>query len=81
MQLTVEQEKVFGEFNALIWKMMEVFFGTIDNLDLNENDRGKVNQLKKAKNEYGNIPGYYLRKFRKLTRKYPLVICLLICLK
>ena len=71
MQLTVEQEKVFGEFNARIWKMMEVFFSTIDNLDLNEQDGGKVGQLKKAKKEYGRIPGYYLREFRQLARKYP----------
>ena len=75
-QLTVEQEKVFGAFNANISRIMEVFFSTIDNLNLNEKDGedGKVDQLSKSKEAYGDIPGYYLRKFRQLTRRYPVVI-------
>jgi hypothetical protein len=71
--LSDEQENKFGTFNAKIWNLMEVFFSTIDNLDLNEQDGKKVDQLKKAKTEYGNLPGKYMREFRKLLRRYPLV--------
>ena len=71
--LSAEQENKFGEFNANIWNMMEVFFNTIDNLDLNEKGGKKVDQLKKAKTAYGNLPGKYMRAFKQLIRRYPMV--------
>ena len=72
-RLTKKQEKRFGKLNARIWKIMEVFFSTIDNLDLNEDKAQKIGQLKKAKKKYGNLPGYYMRKFKRLIRQFPLV--------
>ena len=65
----------YGKFNAKIWKMNDVFFKTIDNLDLNEKDGAKVSQLSEAIKAYGTNPlaGQYMRKFRQLLRRYPLV--------
>ncbi|CAB4009545.1 Hypothetical predicted protein, partial [Paramuricea clavata] len=73
-RLSPSAEEQYGKFNAKIWKINDVFFKTIDNLDLNEKDESKVSQLGEAIKAYGTNPlaGQYMRKFRQLLRRYPL---------